>query len=295
MHRIIFVLALSFCLMSCVQSYTVPRATIHLQVLENSNIESVKHALDKFLVKKQFINNGIDEHTLSVFTRISNGQNKNQFQIDHIEKIKKTISYKNESLDVRVQSVDFSNLDFKKKHTQYEYSEITISDKPALELNIYNSRPGGFSTEAFDFYNELMTSTEITDTSDIIVIYSPPKTNQKEFYTFKVLNILSLSMWWTGCFLLFALIFMAATKRVIKGSNLANNTKKGLFIIGGVTLFTPFPFPLSMFGIFFLPSLFAVSEIGSDYFWKLQPIIIPSYFFSLLLFFFIARKIFKDG
>ena len=191
MLRIVFLLIMSFLLVSCMQSYTVPRATIHLQTQDPSEIELVKNTVDKFLLERGFVNKGIDEHMLELFTRSSGNHNENQFQINHIEKLKKTIHYENKGLDMRVQTLDFSSLEFKKKHVQYEYSKVTIEDKPAVELNIYNSRPGGFSIKALDLYNDLINSKSITDISEVVVIYSPPPNNQREFYTFKVFNVLS--------------------------------------------------------------------------------------------------------
>lgn len=277
------------------QSYSVPSAKIHLQAIQPAQIECVKTKLDELLLKKGFVNLGIDTSMLNAWNRVSEQHKQNQFQIDYLEKIKKTTNYQNKNLDMSIRIIDFSNLEFKKKHTKNKEYEGIINDGPALELHIYNHRPGGFSSEAIDFYNDLIHSATIINSSDVVVIFSPPKPNNQEFYTFKLLNILSFIVLWSICFTLAMVIYLAAVKWILNKLNLKHKTKKILFVFGGFFLCTPYPFPLSIFGMFFLPSAFAISDIGSEYFWQLQAFIIPSYIFSLLFCFIIANKSFKKA
>ncbi|NQY65713.1 MAG: hypothetical protein HRT38_18845 [Alteromonadaceae bacterium] len=105
---------------------------------------------------------------------------------------------------------------------------------------------------------------------------------------------LSFIVLWTVSFALSVAIFTAIIKWLMNKTDITNKTKKLVFVAGGFAFCTPFPFPLSIFGMFFLPSIFAITEFGGDYFWKLQAFTIPSCIFSFLICAVIAKIIFKD-
>ncbi len=286
MYKLVFIVLISFTLISCSQSYTVPRATIHIDFPHSDNLTLVKNEVEAFLLSKGFAARGKDNEMLKLYEWSKSNEKSNSlsdFQDIQIDRINRTSTYKNETLNVDVKVIDYSDVALKKRFIDYQNSESEVTAQPSLELNIYNYRPGGFSLGAHEFYREFMSHiATIKDTSPI-VIFRPPATNPEEYYKVYAINIVWFIVWWTICYSVSIGLFGLIIKKLMSRLSLTTKSKQSIFTLGGTVLCTPLPFPVSIFSIISLPSIFAIPSIGSDYFIRIQEFAIPSFIFSFLL------------
>lgn len=286
MYRIVFISLLSLHLISCVQSYIVPRATVHIDFPHPNNISEAKSKVETFLISKVFVDIGMDEEMLKLYKwSKSNEKSKsvNGLQDIQINRIYRTSTYKNKTLNIDVRIIDYSDITIKKRFVNYSNSESEVTDLPSLELNIYNYRPSGFSVQAHEFYHALISYVNSINNANPHVIFSPPETNQSEYYQVKIVNLILFAFWWGVTYSVSLYLFTTIVMKLASRVKLTTKFKRLLFIIFGTSLCTPLPFPFSIFSIISLPSIFAIPAIGSDYFSTVQAYAIPSFIVSFIL------------
>jgi len=283
MRSTILIILLSIMLTSCGSSYSVPRATLHIDVNDASQFNILRDSVSDFLVAKGFVDLGKDEEMLDLLewsSKKHEGDAIAKTNSDQINRIHRTRRFKSEELEMDVVIIDYSDPEIKKRFVNYTTSESEISDSPALELNIYNYRPGGFSIEGHKFYEEILLFIESNHNSHLNIIFSPPETNQGEFYKVTSINLLSSGLWWLIIYTISIGIFGFIIIKTLNRTKFSVVTKRAIFALLGTILSTPLPFPAATIFVIVLPSVLALPAIGSDYFVRIQDFAIPSFVVS---------------
>lgn len=273
-------------LVSCGSSYSVPRAALHIDVTDSNQFNILRDSIKEFLIAKGFVDLGKDEEMLDLLewsSKKHQGDAIAKTNSDQINRIHRTRRFKNEVLDVDVVIIDYSDIAIKKRFVSYSTSESKISDSPTLELNIYNYRPGGFSIEAHKFYEEIILFIESNHNSPINTVFSPPETNQSEFYKVTAINLLSSGFWWLIVYAISIGIFGFIIIKTLNCTEFTVIAKRAIFALLGTILATPLPFPAATIFVIVLPSVMALPAIGSDYFLRIQAFAIPSFIVSAAL------------
>lgn len=285
MRSTVLIILLSTILMSCGSSYSVPRATLHIDVTNADQFNMLRGSISDFLIAKGFTALGKDEEMLDLLEWSSKKQQDGiaKTNSNQINRIHRTRRFKSEELEIDVVIIDYSDPEIKKRFVNYPTSESKISDSPALELNIYNYRPGGFSTEGHKFYEELFSFMESNYYSPVNIIFSPPATNQSEFYKITAINLLISGLWWLIVYTISIGIFGVIIIKTLNHTKFAVSTRRAVFSLLGTILATPLPFPAATIFVIVLPSVIALPSLGSDYFLRIQGFAIPSFIVSATL------------
>jgi len=297
MRSTVLIIFVSIMLMSCGSSYSVPRATLHIDVTDVNQFNILQESISDFLMAKGFTDLGKDEEMLDLLewsSKKHQGDVIAKTNSDQINRIHRTRRFKNEELEVDVVIIDYSDSAIKKRFVNYSTSESEISDSPALELNIYNYRPGGFSVEVNKFYEEIFSFIESNHNKPINIVFSPPETNQSEFYKITTINLLTSGLWWLIVYTISIGIFGFIIIKTLNRTNFAIFTKRAIFALLGTILATPLPFPATIF-VIVLPSVMALPAIGSDYFLRIQTFAIPSFIVSAALCVLISTYVIKGS
>ncbi|MGS0496910.1 hypothetical protein ACU8V4_06750 [Pseudoalteromonas mariniglutinosa] len=286
MRSTVLIILLSIMLISCGSSYSVPRAALHIDVTDANQFNTLLGSIRDFLQAKDFADLGKDEEMLELL-KWSSGKHKGDSiantNNDQISRIHRTRRFKSEELELDVVIIDYSDLAIKKRFVNYPSSESVISDSPALELNIYNYRPRGFSIEGHKLYEEILSFIESNHNKPINIIFSPPETNQKEFYKVSAINFLTGGVWWLIVYTISIGIFGFIIIKTLNRTKFTVVNKRAIFALFGTILATPLPFPAATIFVIVLPSVMALPAIGSDYFSRIQTFAIPSFIVSAAL------------
>lgn len=289
MRKIIFIVMLSIALSSCGISYSVPRATLHIDLVKAGQMAESQNTISSFLILKGFVNLGKDEEMLALLERSSKRHEDGEYadtfaKINNrqINRINRTRRFNHEALQVDVEIVDYSDTSIKKRFANYPTAETKITDSPTLELNVYNYRPGGFSPEAHKLYSELFLFIKASSPGSIYAIFLPPKTNQAEFYKVRVINFVGAVLWWLFVYLIGISVFGFVVIKLLNGTKLSVIPKRTIFTLLGAALATPLPFPAATLFVIILPSVFAMSATSTDYFVSVQGYAIPSFIVSAI-------------
>jgi hypothetical protein len=286
MQSKVLIILISIMLVSCGSSYSVPRATLHIDVPDANQFNILRDSISTFLLAKDFTDLGKDEEMLELLewsNKKHQGDVVAKSNSGLIDRIHRTIRFKNEEFEVDVVIIDYSDPAVKKRFVNYSTSESEISDSPTLELNIYNYRPGGFSVEAHELYEGLRSFIELNHNSPINIVFSPPETDQYEFYKSSAINMLTIALWWLIVYMVSIGIFGLIIINILNRTKLAVDTKRAIFALFGTILATPLPFPAATIFVIVLPSVLALPAIGSDYFLRIQAFAVPSFIVSAVL------------
>lgn len=291
MRNTALITILSIVLISCGISYSVPRATLHIDLVSSNQMDMVRNDISSFLISKGFRDLGKDEEMLELLewsSKQHEGDVIAKTNSDSINRIHRTRHFKNEDIEVDVMIIDYSDTAIKKRFVNYPTSETEITESPSIELNIYNYRPGGFSAEAHGFYNEMYSFIKSNYKVPIQTIFSPPATNQIEFYKTSVVNLLSGALWWLIVYLISISLFGFIIIKILNRTKLEISSKRVVFSLLGTIFATPLPFPAATIMVVVLPGVLAIPAIGSDYFVRIQDFAIPSFIISAALCFLIS-------
>lgn len=296
MRNTLAILIYSMLLVSCGSSYSVPRATIHVDLSENDSIDKMQETIVSYLEEKKFIDLGKDEEMLKLL-EWSNTQHEGQLAENNNEQIKRihrTLHLKNESLDIDVILIDYSDPLVKERYVNYSSAVAEITNLPALEINIYNYRPGGFSKEGHRFFSETYKLVSSKYGNSAYVIFQPPETNDEEYYTTTLSNLISGAFWWLIVYSVSLGLFGFLIMKGLKRTRLPIIWKRAIFTIFGTLLATPLPFPAATIFVIVLPSVLALPAIGSDYFSRVSDFAIPSFLVSTVICFIISTRCIKE-
>lgn len=274
---------LSILLCSCGSSYSVPRATLHVDLAEASQLDGIISSISTFLSSNGFRDMGQDEEILALLewsSKRHEGEDIARSNDDEIDLIHRTNRLKNESMDVDVTMIDYSDTTIKKRFANYPASETEITDAPSLEINIYNYRPGGFSPEAHRFYSKFHAFIETGNPGRVHTVFSPPETDQAEFYKTRAVNLLGGALWWLLVYSISISLFGFVLIWLLNRTRLGITYRRAVFVLLGTALATPLPFPAATLFVIILPSVLALPAIGSGYFSRIQDFAIPSFIVS---------------
>jgi len=271
--------------MSCGSSYSVPRATLHIDVSDESQFNMLRDSISDFIMTKGFSDLGKDEEMLDLLewsSKKHQGDAIAKSNNDQINRIHRTRRFKSEELELDVVIIDYSDPTIKKRFVNYPTSESGISDSPALELNIYNYRPGGFSIEGHKLYKEILSFVELNHSSQLKIIFSPPETDQSEFYKVTSINLIAGGLWWLIVYTISIGMFGFIIIKTLNRTKFTVFTKRVIFTFFGAILSTPLPFPAATIFVIVLPSVLALPAVGTDYFVRIQDFAIPSFIISVV-------------
>ena len=274
-----------FVLTGCGESYSVPRATFHIDLKNANDTKVLAQQINEFLLSEGFTDLGIYEEMIDLLSHSGAREEYNMKEIydNQIQRIRLERNYVNKSRKIDVQITDYSDPELKKRYVNYPTSESAISEQPSLEVNIHNMRPGGFSTDALQFYDKFTSHINSKYDGDINIIFSPPKSDQKEFYRISTKNLIGRIFNWLVVFSLSIAIFGLIIIKLLKLTKLRIFQKRAIFSICGSLLSTPLPFPVATILTALLPSVFAISAIGTDYFSRIADEGITSFIISFSL------------
>ena len=279
MNKYLLIVLGLFILTGCGESYSVPRATFHIDLKNAEDAKILAQQINEFLLSEGFADLGIYEEMINLLSHSGAREEYNMKEIydDQIQRIRLERNYVNKSRKIDVQITDYSDPDLKKRYVNYPTSESAITGLPSLEVNIHNMRPGGFSADALKFYDKFTSLINSKYGGDIKIIFSPPKSDQKEFYRISTKNLLGRTFNWIVVFVLTIAIFGLIIIKLLKLTKLNIFQKRAIFSICGSILSTPLPFPVATILTTLLPSVFAIPAIGSDYFSRIADVGIKSF------------------
>ena len=277
------VVALLFC--SCGISYSVSSATVHVELLEAKDADTVKLLIHDYLIGNDFRDMGHDEEMIDFLERVISRTDASaeEWQYSRIDLLRLTRSYENDNENLKVDVIDFSDVETKKRHGRRIDGEAKSNDVPILKLKILNYRPGGFSPEAHRFFQDFTVFLSQNYAGEILTIREPPPTDAFEYYKTMAINGATWVGWWLLIFVGSIAVIGVLMVKVLGRLGFGVAAKRIALILIGPILTTPLPFPAATIFVILLPSVFAIPAIGTDYFARIADFAVPSAAASLLL------------
>jgi hypothetical protein len=254
---------------------------MHLNLRAPNDSTKASSEIGMFLTARGFSNLGKDEKMLELlaWSSAKHGEDNSE----QIRRINRETHFRNDSEEIDVTLVDYSDPITKRRYANYQSTGVKLTDTPALEINIYHFRPGGFGPKAHTLHNELKSFLTAKYGESIITIFKAPATNQPEYYKTTIVNLLASGVWWVAVFTVSLLLFGSVSRKLLKMTKLGVGSKRAVFTVVNSLLVTPLPFPAGFILTIILPSVLALPSIGTDYFTRIQSFAVPSFCVSLIL------------
>ena len=260
--KILLMLLSTLLLVSCGVSYFLPPSIIHIEINDRQSKSEIKNSVSSFLLDQGFIDYGVAEETLSLLKR-SDGLRDEKL----IESFEIQNSYLNKKTGISVDFKDCSNTEIKLRQCR-NYGRNTdqpISNNPTIELNITESRPGGFSEKGL-LFNQNLFGYLSSQYTGVVQILNPPPTDQEKYRSVTLRNTVSGVFIWMISFLMSTLFFAVFFKFVAQKLNLRKNTSRITFVLVNTFLSTPIPMQAATLFVLCLPN--ALVGWDMDYYAK---------------------------
>jgi hypothetical protein len=149
-----------------------------------------------------------------------------------------------------------------------DYTHSTPSEFPGLsytplsnqfvEINTYEERPGGFSPEGLRFYERFLGALRAKfGTSPVVVVHSPPPTNDSEYRRITRVNAEASVVGWLVAVLILLAITGSISVFLLKQLKSSTMIKRIIFTLVNTWLVVPLLFPGGYIFVFPGPNLLA--------------------------------------
>jgi hypothetical protein len=166
---------------------------------------------------------------------------------------------------LRVVWADYSNA----APADYGLLRYKPSSDHFIELNIYEERPGGFSSDGIQFYERFLSALQKQFGASVVVINPPPPTNEAEYRRITLVNKIGAIVGWiVAAFvgLLFTGFLSVYLLNRLKTSTIA---RRLIFVLVNTWLVAPLPFQGGYIFVLPGPNLIAFPWTDWDFYSKL--------------------------
>lgn len=243
--------------MSCGQRYQLFPSIIHIKVEGNQSKELVIDTVKMHLVGMGFEDRGVSQEMIDLLSRPHDEQIRaSNDKIISGLRIKQTLLDDGRKLSIEVK--DCTDEPLKKEHCN-NYGRPTdkpIPKGPVIEVQLFESRPGGFSESGLAFNAQLLEYLNQHFTGVTQVLYPPPTDNEtyRSVTTYNhVINI----FWWVVSFLVSTAIIYYLMKLAFRVIGAQRLTKQSVFVVVNSFSSAPIHMQAATLYAIYLPNILA--------------------------------------
>jgi hypothetical protein len=152
-----------------------------------------------------------------------------------------------------------------------------------IELNIYEERPGGFSSDGIQFYERFLSTLQKQFGASVIVVKDPPPTDEAEYRRITRVNTIGGIIGWLIAALLGLLFTGSLSGYLLKQFKISTMPRRLIFILVNTWLVAPLPFQGGYIFVFPGPNLIAFPWTDWDFYSKVASYARVSFPWALVL------------
>src|ERR1700733_10059414 len=165
---------------------------------------------------------------------------------------------------LRIVWADYSNA----APADYRLLRYKPSSDHFIELNIYEERPGGFSSDGIQFYERFLSTLQKQFGASVIVVKDPPPTDEAEYRRITRVNTIGGIVGWLIAALLGLLFTGSLSGYLLKQFKISTMARRLIFIVVNTWLVAPLPFQGGYIFVVPGPNLIAFPWTDWDYYSK---------------------------
>jgi hypothetical protein len=251
-HYQVLLVALAMTVLGgCGEGYRIDRACLNVTGITDDSKELLLASVSRFLKVEGFEDFGTYEEMIALI-RQDHAMPAAAKQ-EELARLNRERTFLSDSHHFRVVWADYSNA----APADYRLLRYKPSSDHFIELNIYEERPGGFSSDGIKFYERFLSTLQKQFGASVIVVKDPPPTNEAEYRRITRVNTIGGIIGWLIAALLGLLFTGSLSGYLLKRFKISTMARRLIFILVNTWLVAPLPFQGGYIFVFPGPNLIA--------------------------------------
>jgi hypothetical protein len=246
----------------CGEGYRIDPACLNVTGITDDSKEQLLASVSRFLKVEGFEDFGTYEEMIALIQQ-DHAMPAAAKQED-LGRLNRERTFLSDPHHLRVVWADYSNA----AAADYKLLRYKPSSDHFIELNIYEERPGGFSSDGIQFYERFLSALQKQFGASVVVVNPPPPTNEAEYRRITLVNKIGAIVGWiVAAFvgLLFTGFLSVYLLNRLKTSTIA---RRLIFVLVNTWLVAPLPFQGGYIFVFPGPNLIAFPWTDWDFYSK---------------------------
>jgi hypothetical protein len=251
-HYQLLLVALAMAVLGgCGEGYRIDPACLNVTDITDDSKQQLLASVSHFLKREGFEDLGIYEEMIALI-RQDHAMPAAAKQ-EELARLNRERTFLSDPHHLRVVWADYSNA----TPADYRLLRYKPSSDHFIELNIYEERPGGFSSDGIKFYERFQSTLQKQFGASVIVVKDPPPTDEVEYRRITRVNTIGGIIGWLIAALLGLLFTGSLSGYLLKRFKISTMARRLIFILVNTWLVAPLPFQGGYIFVFPGPNLIA--------------------------------------
>jgi len=235
----------------CGEGYRIDPACLNVTDVTDDSKQQLLASVSRFLKSDGFEDFGKYDEMIALI-RQDHAMPASARQ-EELARLNRERTFLSDPHHLRVVWADYSNA----APADYRLLRYKPSSDHFIELNIYEERPGGFSSDGIKFYERFLSTLQKQFGASVIVVKNPPPTDEAEYRRITRVNTIDGIIGWLIAALLGLLFTGSLSGYLLKRFKISTMARRLIFILVNTWLVAPLPFQGGYIFVFPGPNLIA--------------------------------------
>jgi hypothetical protein len=271
----------------CGEGYRIDPACLNVTDITDDSKQQLLTSVSRFLKREGFEDLGTYEEMIALI-RQDHAMPAAAKQ-EELARLNRERTFLSDPQHLRIVWADYSSA----APADYRLLRYKPSSDHFIELNIYEERPGGFSSDGIQFYERFLSTLRKQFGASVIVVKDPPPTDESEYRRITLVNTIGGIVGWLIAALLGLLFTGSLSGYLLKRFKISTTARRLIFIVVNTWLVAPLPFQGGYIFVFPGPNLIAFPWTDWDFYSKVASYARVSFPCALVLCALISMLLFR--
>lgn len=246
----------------CGEGYRIDPACLNVTDVTDDSKQQLLASVSRFLKSEGFEDFGKYDEMIAL-VRQDHAMPASARQ-EELARLNRERTFLSDAHHLRIVWADYSNA----APGDYRLLRYKPSSDHFVELNIYEERPGGFSSDGIRFYERFLSALQKQFGASVLVVKTPPPTNEAEYRRITLLNEIGAVVGWIIAALVGLLLTGLISVYLLNRLRMSTMARRLIFVLVNTWLVAPLPFPGGYIFVFPGPNLIAFPWTDWDFYAK---------------------------
>jgi len=277
LYRLVLVAFAMIALGGCGEGYRIDPACLNVTDVTDDSKQQLLASISRFLKSEGFEDLGRYEEMIALI-QLDHAMPASARQ-EELARLNRERTFLSDPHHLRIVWADYSN----GAPVDYRLLRYKPSSDHFIELNIYEERPGGFSSDGIRFYERFLSALQKQFGASVVVVSPPPPTNEAEYRRITLVNEIGAVVGWIIAALVGLLFTGFLSAYLLNRLKISTMARRLIFVLVNTWLVAPLPFPGGYIFVFPGPNLIAFPWTDWDFYSKVASYARVSFPCTLLL------------
>jgi hypothetical protein len=287
-HYQIVLVALAITVLGgCGEGYRIDPACLNVTDITDDSKQQLLASVSRFLKREGLEDLGTYEEMIALIRQ--DHSMPAAAKQEELARLNRERTFLSDPRHLRVVWADYSNA----APAEYGLLRYKPSSDHFIELNIYEERPGGFSFDGIQFYERFVSALQKQFGASVIVVKTPPPTNEPEYRRITRVNTIGAIVGWIIAAFAGLLFTGFLSVYLLNRLKISTMARRLIFVLVNTLLVAPLPFQGGYIFVFPGPNLLAFPWTDWDFYSKVASYARVSFPCALVLCALVSALLFK--